>query len=125
MPTLIACLSTGKGTWTEVNRLIQVGGWNKVFLITNPFGAENFRNKPENTQLIVIDSDNKTLVELVEDIKKNLVGKISDFEVALNLASGTGKDHMAVLEAALELGLNFRIVTLSQNGQMDVLGLRS
>lgn len=124
MPTLIACLSTGKGTWAEVNRLIQIGSWNKVFLITNTFGAENFRNKSENTELVVVDSDNKSVVELVEDIKKNLDGKISDFEVALNLASGSGKEHMAILEAALELGLNFRNVTVNSHGEMDVLGLK-
>ena len=124
MPTLIACLSTGKGTWAEVNRLIQVGNWNKVFLITNAFGAENFRNKSENTELVVVDSDNKSVVELVDDIKKNLDGKISDFEVALNFVSGSGKEHMAMLEAMLELGLNFMIVTVNSRGEMDVLGLR-
>ncbi len=124
MPTLIACLSTGKGTWNEVNRLIQVGSWNKVFLITNPFGAENFRNKLENTELIVVDADNKSVVELVDDIKKNLDGKIADFEVALNFVSGSGKEHMAILEVVLELGLNFRIVAVNSRGEMDVLGLR-
>ncbi|MBI4981298.1 hypothetical protein HZC30_07140 [Candidatus Woesearchaeota archaeon] len=124
MPTLIACLSTGKGTWAEVNRLVQVGNWSKVFLITNAFGAENFRNRPENTELIVVDADNKSMVELVDDIKKNLDGKISDFEVALNLVSGSGKEHMAMLEAVLELGLGFRMVTVNSSGQMDVLGLR-
>lgn len=124
MPTLIACLSTGKGTWAEVNRLIQIGGWNKVFLITNAFGAENFRNKSENTELVVVDSDNKSVVELVENIKKSLGGKISDFEVALNFVSGSGKEHMAMLEAVLELGLNFRIVTVNSRGEMEVLGLR-
>jgi hypothetical protein len=124
MPTLIACLSTGKGTWAEVNRLIQIGSWNKVFLITNAFGAENFRNKPENTELVVVDADNKSVVELVDDIKKALGGKISDFEVALNLVSGSGKEHMAVLEAILELGLSFRMVTVNSRGEMEVLGLR-
>ena len=124
MPTLIACLSTGKGTWAEVNRLIQVGNWNKVFLITNAFGAENFRNKPANTELVVVDADNKSVVELVGDIKKNLDGKISDFEVALNFVSGSGKEHMAMLEAVLELGLSFRMVTVNSRGEMEVLGLR-
>ena len=54
MPTLIACLSSGKGTWAEVSKIITSQEWNTIFLITNKFGEENFK-PPENTQLIIID----------------------------------------------------------------------
>lgn len=123
MPTLIALLSTGKGTWAEVNKIIQAQAWTKVFLITNPFGAENFKNYTPNVSLVVADLDNFSITNIVEQIKKGL-SEISDFEIALNFSSGSGKEHMALLEAVLELGLNFRIVTLSSYGQLDVLGLR-
>lgn len=123
MPTLIACLSTGKGTWAEVNRLLQANNWTKVFLITNQFGEENFKNYPPSVSLIVLDLDNLSVSQLIEELKKALGSQISDFEIALNFASGSGKEHMAILEAVLELGLSFRIVTINQNGQMDVLGL--
>ena len=121
MPTLVACLSTGKGTWTEVLKLLSVPSWNKVFLITTSFGQEHFTPKP-NIQVVVIDPAQEVTV-LVEQIKKQLQGKITDFEIALNLASGSGKEHLALLEAGLELGLNFRLVTW-QKGRMEVLGLR-
>ena len=120
---LIACLSTGKGTWTEVNKLIQSQPWDKVFLITSQFGQENFTNKPENTELILIDTFAHTSL-MVENIKSQLKDKISDFEVAINLVSGSGKEHMAVLESVLEMGLNFRIVTLNNFNQLDVLGIK-
>lgn len=121
MPTLIACLSTGKGTWTEVAKLIQYGNWSKVFLITLPFGRDNF--KPDSkTELIVID-ENLELNSLKEDIKRQLEGRVTDFEVALNFSSGSGKEHMAVVEAVLELGLNFRLVTFSGN-QLEVMGIK-
>lgn len=121
MPTLIACLSTGKGTWTEVARLIQYGNWSKVFLITLPFGRDTF--KPDSkTELIVID-ENMELNSLKEDIKKQLEGRVTDFEIALNFSSGSGKEHMAVVEAVLELGFNFRLVTFSGN-QMEVMGIK-
>ncbi|HLD72473.1 MAG TPA: hypothetical protein VJA23_02725 [Candidatus Nanoarchaeia archaeon] len=120
MPTLIACLSSGKGSWSEVSKIIAQGGWNKVFLITNAFGKEKFQ-PAANTELIVIN-DFLEIPDLVKEIKKNLQGKIVDFEIALNLISGAGKEHMAVLEAVLELGLNFRLVGL-KNGNLDVLGL--
>ncbi|MBI4983542.1 hypothetical protein HZC32_02760 [Candidatus Woesearchaeota archaeon] len=125
MPTLIALLSTGKGTWAEVSRIIQAHNWNRVFLITNKFGEENFRNKRDNTFLVVVDADNSDLLSLTEQIKQQLKPKISDFEVALNLASGSGKEHMALLEAVLELGFNFRVVTVDGSGNLEVLGLRS
>lgn len=121
MPTLIACLSTGKGTWSEVIRIINSQPWDKVFLITNEFGRENFKASP-NTELVLLNQFEDTSV-LVEQIKKQLQGKISDFEVGVNLVSGSGKEHMALLEAVLELGLNFRLITLNQE-RVETLGLR-
>ncbi len=124
MPTLIACLSTGKGTWTEVNRIIQGHEWNKVFLITNQFGKENY-TAGKNTELIIVESFPETpAIAITEHIKKQLKDKISDFEIALNLASGSGKEHMAVLEAVMQMGLNFRLVTLNKNN-IEVLGLKA
>ena len=124
MPTLIACLSTGKGTWTEVNKIIQSREWNKVFLITNQFGKENYL-PGKNTELIIIENFPETpAMDLAEQIKKQLKDKISDFEVALNMASGSGKEHMAVLEAVMQLGLNFRLVALNKNN-VEVVGLKA
>lgn len=121
MPTLIACLSTGKGTWSEVTKIINSQPWSRVFLVTNAFGRENF--KPgANTELILLNELAEASV-MVEQIKTQLQGKITDFEVGLNLVSGSGKEHLAVLEAVLELGLNFRLITLN-NGQVETLGLR-
>ena len=121
MPTLIACLSSGKGTWTEVNKIINSQPWDKVFLITNQFGKENYSVNNEKIELIVIDTF-KEIPELVKVIKSNLNGRIKDFEVALNLVSGSGNEHMALLEAIMELGLNFRLVSVRGN-KLDVFGM--
>lgn len=121
MATLIACLSIGKGTWMEVNNLIRARDWDKIFLLTNQFGLEKFE-PDQKTELLVIDIDKHDLTSLVKAIKDNLKGKITDFEVALNIVSGSGKEHMALLEAVLELGLNFRLVAM-KNGQLEVLGI--
>ena len=122
MPTLIACLSTGKGTWLEVVKIMQSQKWNKVFLITNKFGQDNFTAKQDNVNLILVDVFKETTL-LAEQIKMQLKGRISDFEVALSMVSGSGKEHMALLEAVLELGLNFRLITLNGN-QVETMGLR-
>ena len=97
MPQLIACLSTGKGTWGHVNRLIDEGNFDNIILITNEFGKENF-TKNDKTDLIIIDP-NKGITELQADIFSQLKEKKLETEIALNLVSGTGKEHMALLSA--------------------------
>ncbi len=117
MADLVACLSSGKGTWMQVAGLIKRQEWDNIFLITNQFGKENF--KPEKpAQFIVIDF-NKQLTDLVEDIRKSLAGKVG-VDVGINLISGTGKEHMAILSALLKLGAGIRLVALTSEGVEEV-----
>lgn len=108
MTELIAVLSTGQGTWTEVSQLIKSQPWEKVFLITNEFG-KRFA-VPQNGELIVLNPD-MGIEELRDDVIKKLSGKITGLEVALNMVSGSGKEHMAVLGALMRMGVGFRLVT--------------
>jgi len=43
MTELIACLSSGKGSWSYILRMLKEESWDNVFLITNSFGKENFK----------------------------------------------------------------------------------
>lgn len=118
MTELIACLSTGKGTWGHVSRLMQDGKWDKVFLITNDYGKENF-NKDDKTELIAINL-NQGIKELRDEILNNLKGKIKSAEVALNVISGMGREHMALISALLKLGIGFRLVALTKDGVEEI-----
>ncbi|MBS3174588.1 hypothetical protein J4440_01795 [Candidatus Woesearchaeota archaeon] len=118
MVCLVASLSTGKGTWIHVSKLIQEGTWDKIFLITNAFGKENFSNT-KNAEMVIID-DNKNLEEIRDEIKKNLQGKLNDTEVAVNLISGSGKEHMAIISAILQLGYGVRLVASSDSGVKEI-----
>lgn len=118
MTDLVACLSTGKGTWGHVGRLIADQEWGKIILITNEFGRENFTaEKP--VELIVVDS-RQGIKEIVNEIGSQLKGKISGTEVALNLVSGTGKEHMAIISALLKLGIGIRLMALTKDGIEEV-----
>lgn len=118
MTSLIACASSGKGTWGHVAKLISDHEWEKIYLITDDFGVHNF--KPEkHVEFIIIDPA-KYLPELIECIKKQLEGKIKDFEVALNIISGSGKEHMAILSALLKLGIGVRLIALTTEGIKEV-----
>jgi len=117
MTDLIALLSTGKGTWGHVNRLIMDENWGGIFLITNEFGKENFTAE-KKAEFIVIDS-RRGLIELRDEIYNKLNGKIKD-EVAVNLVSGTGKEHMALISALLKLGVGIRLVAVTKEGIIEI-----
>ena len=118
MSILIACLSTGKGTWGHVSRLIADGQWDKIFLVTNEFGKENFNNE-KKAELILVDS-RKGIEEIRDEIKNGLKGKIPDTEVSINFISGEGKEHMALLSAIIQLGLGVRFVALTKDGVKEL-----
>lgn len=118
MTDLIACISSGKGTWGHVARLIQERDWGKIFLITNEFGKENF--KAEKPAEFIIINPEKPISDIRDDIKTALQGQIKDFEVAVNFVSGSGKEHMALLSALLKLGLGVRLIALTKEGIKEI-----
>lgn len=115
MTELIAILSTGKGTWGHVARLIQDERWEKIILLTNEYGAQNFKYDNSKAELITIN-DNIGIKELRDDIKNNLKERIKGTEVAVNFISGSGKEHMALISALLQLGIGIRFVALTKDG---------
>ncbi|MBT3395141.1 hypothetical protein HOA59_00265 [archaeon] len=118
MTELVACLTTGKGSWTEVAKLIAGENWEKVYLITNDFGKEKF-DAPENVEMIVVDP-NKSVDKLRDDIILGLKEKINGTEVAVNLISGSGNEHMALFGALIKLGVGLRLVSVSEKGIEEV-----
>lgn len=118
MTELIACLGAEKATQEHVKRLIQQEQWEKIILITTESSKQNFKaDKP--IEFIVINKE-KFLPELVNEIKNKLKTKIQGTEVGINLISGSGKEHMAILSALLKLGLAIRFVALTVEGVKEV-----
>lgn len=110
MVSLIALISSGKGSWGQVNSLISSGKWDKVYLLCNSFAYEKFEIDPQKAIKLKIDFDKIqfSYKKLSEFFKK----EINDFEVALNLYSGTGLEHMCVISSLLKAGLGIRFVYL-------------
>lgn len=108
MTKLVALLSSGKGTWAQVNSLIKNGKWEHVYLISNEFGYENFT--VDNSKVTKLKFDEKKPVETIAKVTDFLKKEIKDFEVALNLSSGTGVEHMAIVSSVLKAGLGIRFV---------------
>ncbi len=104
-----------------MNKVISSQPWSRVFLLANEFAQQHYTPNGTNVELIPVNSLQELPV-LVQEIKRSLQGKVADFEVGLNFISGTGKEHMAVLEAVMQLGLNFRLVAV-QEGKAGTMGL--
>ena len=112
MTDLVACLSTGKGTWGSLMKVVESPSWGNVFLVAPLFFAQKFENLRKNVTVIPID-DNKDLPELIADLQKAFDGKLFG-DVAVNFTSGSGKEHMAILSALLKSGCGIRLVAHSE-----------
>jgi hypothetical protein len=118
MTDLVACLSTGKGTWIPVIKLINGESWERIFLIATDFARQNFKID-KNVEFIVVDPE-APLKQMVIDICNGFDGKISFADVALNLASGSGKEHMAIISALLRQGVGIRLVYPGENSIEEI-----
>jgi hypothetical protein len=111
---LVALLSTGKGTWGQVSGLMQKGEWEKV-IVVGPSFAKEFMVHDIPFDFIEFDSD-KSLVQLKKEFSSKLKGKFDGLEVALSIASGNGKEHMALQSALLSLPVGVRFTALTKDG---------
>ena len=109
---LVALISSGKGTWGQVSGLINHRDWDNIILIGDNF-AKQF--KPEK-DFEFIEVSSSRLNELKDEIHKKLQGKLKGTEVALSIASGTGKEHMALISALLSLPVGIRFTALTKDG---------
>ncbi len=109
---LVAFLGTGEGTWGQVAGVINKGDWENIILIGNDF-AKKFDSE-KDFEFIEIKSSQIT--ELKDEILKKLRGKIKGTEVALSIASGTGKEHMALISGLLSLPAGIRFTALTKDG---------
>ena len=96
MPELIACLSTGKGTWKEVTAVMNQHDWEGIYLITNDFGKEKFTSLKKGTEVI----GTRVRVKIV----KNKMAP--PFRDAIFTITGNGIDREdALIDAAISSGI--------------------
>ena len=110
---LICLLSTGQGTWAQVSGLMKYGEWDKIVILGDDF-AKQFSHE-KKFDFIKIDLNNK-LLDLKQEIQKKLKDKFSGMEVSCSIASGNGKEHMALVSALIDLPIGIRFVALTKDG---------
>jgi hypothetical protein len=110
---LVALLSSGKGTWGQVAGLIKQGEWDKIVLVADDFSKKFDPGK--KADIVVVDF-NKPIKELKQDLKEKLKGKFEGMEVALSIASGEGKEHMALISALIDIPVGIKFTALTKEG---------
>jgi hypothetical protein len=114
---LVALLSSGKGTWAQISGLMKHGEWDKIVLVGGDF-AKTFTHEKE-FEFVQVDLDKK-LKDLKDEFSSKLKGKFEGMEVALSIASGDGKEHMALTSALINLPVGVRFAALTKEGVIDL-----
>lgn len=109
---LVAWISSDEGTHGQVAGVINHGDWESITLMGNA-DAKKFVSKKE---FEFIEITSSSIVELKEELKKKLQERIKGIEVVLSIASGDGKEHMALISALLSLPAGIRFVVLTKDG---------
>jgi len=111
---LVAYVGGDKENWGQITALINRFECDKVILVVSK-EADDFPTTSK-CEKIVVDSS-KPLVSLRDDLLAKLRQRnIGDFEVAVSIASGNGKEHMAVISALLNLPVGIKLVIYTKDG---------
>src|SRR3989344_8510561 len=113
---LIAILSSDRENWGQVSGLMNHGDWDKMIILGDD-SAKQFSSEIK-FEFIKVDLTKK-IQELKDDFMKKLKGKTLGTEVALSIASGNGKEHMALISALINLPVGIRFAALTKDGVID------
>jgi hypothetical protein len=116
---LVALISSGEGSLGQISGLIKYGEWDKVILLGDTSSQFNVEDKKDIVEFIRIDLTKK-IKDLRDEFQKKLKGKISGTEVALSIASGDGKEHMALISALINFPVGIRFAALTKEGVIDL-----
>ena len=125
MAHLITCLGSQEG-FNNVNKIIESKLFTKVYIITSDFGKQNYilPHVDSNIKLHFITLDyTKPIEDIVPELyiilKKHFANdKIQELDMAVNITSGTGKEHSIIISTIMKLGYGIRLVDLDKDGNI-------
>ena len=111
----IAFIGEDKENWGQITAIMNRIETEKIILIKNN-NVSDFPDLSDNEKIETMKADSSLpLIQLkqylVEKLKPLLSG---EFDVALSIASGTGKEHMALVSALLTIPVGIRLVVYTK-----------
>ncbi len=110
----VACVGTDEHNWGQITALLNRLEYETAVLVVDAMASGYPTN--DKCTIVKVDMGQPLLLlqkEIQDKLKKTIGG---EFEVALSLASGTGKEHMAVLSALLNLPVGVKLVVYTKEG---------
>jgi hypothetical protein len=102
----------------HILELVEKNEWENVFVLTNEKMIDSVDFSCE-VNMVIINSRQST-EDLIGDITGFLKGNLKGLEVAVNLFSGTGKEHMAIIASILKMGFGMRLVKHGESGVKEL-----
>jgi hypothetical protein len=128
MAHLIACLGSNdkKNEFETVNKIIESKLFDKVYIITSDFGKQNYVlphiDSSIKLHFVTLDFTKPTedlVPELYVILKKHFMNdKLQELDMAVNITSGSGKEHSIVISTIMKLGYGIRLVDLDKDGNI-------
>jgi hypothetical protein len=112
---LVAYLGKDTGTYGQISALInRMEDTEQILLLKDKSTESPFTNP--KCKILDVDSslDLLTFKTQIQDALKPHLKE--DFEVALSLASGNGKEHMALISALLTLPVGIKLTAFTKSG---------
>lgn len=110
---LVATVGLDKESWGQVTGLMNHGTWDRIVLIKNKLALDF--PVPEGVEAIFIDTA-QPLTEIKAYLVEKLKTMLSEFDACVSIASGTGKEHMALISALLAIPTGIRLVAFTKKG---------
>lgn len=111
---LVLFVGKDKESQGQLTALINRFDAEKIIIVKHPETTEFPKN--EKCEIVEVDTSKDLLslkVILKEKLSKSLSG---EFEVALSIASGNGKEHMALISALLNIPVGIKLTAFTKNG---------
>jgi len=110
----VVFLGNDKENWGQITALLNHLDCDKFILVKD----KSTLGFPTNLKCKVININSSSpLLELREEMHNALRKELSkEFEVSISLASGSGKEHMALISALLTIPVGIKLIAYTKKG---------
>ncbi|MFH1290788.1 MAG: hypothetical protein ABIH92_05275 [Nanoarchaeota archaeon] len=111
---LVAFVGSDPNSYGQISALVNRMECEQILLVKDKNTQSPFQNQKCETVNVNSSLDLASFKQEIQDKLKPLLKE--DFEVALTIASGNGKEHMALISALLTLPVGIKLTAYTKKG---------